>query len=439
MSLYPDSMYDFPNVSAYDSDLREVLAMLRGLTNKMRDFEVINKITNAGAWDITKQYKPWTIVSDNNIGYISVRPVPAGIEITNTDYWALVADYDILITNLSERISALEIDNASNKNRLTAIETNLSKRRFFFLGDSLGAGYTPDVPLEESHGWIYWVSEYVKRAGYEVLSNIDVPGVGSRAFANPNNSYAQALLYNIQNNPDFTGKYITDIVVYAGTNDDQYTDSEIENGIAAFMDVCKTYYPYAHVKIGYFGCWRNNSHARVYNILKTCAKHGAAYIENTYWLAHHKTYIESDLTHLSQAGYEYYSKWLAQGALNGCVSFKFEHSIIASYTTPAAVDFPFTVVVTEAGAELVFTGYNKIITFAGSSALGVNVGFTNPTNIMFRGYRGVTTPQGLVNLWFMCQANAADGALYFQNGNATFPVTVAMEAFFPMFKAAEAF
>ena len=62
MALYPDSLYDFPNVSAYDSDLREVLAMLRGLTNKMRDFEVVNKITNAGAWDITKQYKPWTIV-----------------------------------------------------------------------------------------------------------------------------------------------------------------------------------------------------------------------------------------------------------------------------------------------------------------------------------------------------------------------------------------
>lgn len=108
MALFPPSQYDFPNSSDYDSDLREVLAELRGVTNKMRDFEVINKITNAGAWDITKQYKPWTIVSDNNVGYISVRPVPAGIEITNTDYWALVADYDILITDLSERISALE-------------------------------------------------------------------------------------------------------------------------------------------------------------------------------------------------------------------------------------------------------------------------------------------------------------------------------------------
>ena len=76
----------FPYTDFHELNLDAILRMMKTLHKEWTDFVAVNKITNAGAWDITKQYQSWTIVSDNNIGYISLKPVPAGVAITNTDY-----------------------------------------------------------------------------------------------------------------------------------------------------------------------------------------------------------------------------------------------------------------------------------------------------------------------------------------------------------------
>lgn len=98
--------YPYVDPNRYNADW--ILHKIQEIDGEMDEFKAINTITNAGTWDITKQYKAWTIVSDNNIGYISFKPVPAGIPITNTEYWGMIADYDIVISDLADRIIALE-------------------------------------------------------------------------------------------------------------------------------------------------------------------------------------------------------------------------------------------------------------------------------------------------------------------------------------------
>lgn len=49
------------------------------------------------AWDITQQYEPLTIVSYQGNSYTSRQAVPAGIDITNTAYWALTGNYNAQI------------------------------------------------------------------------------------------------------------------------------------------------------------------------------------------------------------------------------------------------------------------------------------------------------------------------------------------------------
>lgn len=267
MALYPDSLYDFPNVSAYDSDLREALAMLRGLTNKMRDFEVVNNITNAGAWDITKQYKPWTIVSDNNIGYISVRPVPAGIEITNTDYWALVADYDILITNLSERISALE----STVNTLTTatlpaldkkIMGRIADKKFIFLGDSYG--------IDFADNWITYFCSYMGLTS-EQYSNLCVSGASAVA-----GDYLQSL-------QSYSGDRdsITDIIICGGANDfgyssAGYTLTDVSNALKNLITYINSNFKNAKICVGMIG---NRNNDETIGTLGTYLDILSAYIE----------------------------------------------------------------------------------------------------------------------------------------------------------------
>lgn len=86
--------FEFPHTRNYDGDLGWVIKKIIELTDRYNDFFEYNKITFADPlqWDITKQYPPYQIVFDYDAGYsyISKRPVPAGVTITNPDYWCLV-------------------------------------------------------------------------------------------------------------------------------------------------------------------------------------------------------------------------------------------------------------------------------------------------------------------------------------------------------------
>ena len=69
-----------------------------------------------GAWDITKTYEPLTMVSNSNNIYISKNYVPAGVNISDTDYWALMMDYSAIISDVN--------DLSDNVNKSLSDETN---------------------------------------------------------------------------------------------------------------------------------------------------------------------------------------------------------------------------------------------------------------------------------------------------------------------------
>lgn len=57
-------------------------------------------------WRITAQYEQSTVVidADTGIAYISVQPVPAGIAITNTDFWTPVFDLQQILGDINQAI-----------------------------------------------------------------------------------------------------------------------------------------------------------------------------------------------------------------------------------------------------------------------------------------------------------------------------------------------
>lgn len=98
----------YPYTDFHELNLDWILEEIKKLHEDMDEFEALNQITFDGAWDITKQYPAWTIVNDNGAGYISIRPVPAGVVLTNTDYWRGVVDYTATIADLQNRVIVLE-------------------------------------------------------------------------------------------------------------------------------------------------------------------------------------------------------------------------------------------------------------------------------------------------------------------------------------------
>ena len=139
----------YPYTDFHELNLDWVIAEIRKLHTEWSDFKILNQIRFDGQWDITKQYPAWTLVNDNNMGYISKKPVPAGIDLENTEYWGLVADYSALLADMQNRIISLE-------NRATDIEEDVEdlsikgvNRHVILIGDS----YADPNRGGKAHGW----------------------------------------------------------------------------------------------------------------------------------------------------------------------------------------------------------------------------------------------------------------------------------------------
>ena len=138
--------YPYTDPNRHNSDW--LLNKMKEVEGEMDEFTALNKITFAGAWDITKQYPAWTIVNiDGTTGYISIKPVPSGVNYTNNDYWQLIVDYTVTLADLQNRVVALEntmgnsdisdIADGTVTGALQEMAADLfSNRRFLYIGDS---------------------------------------------------------------------------------------------------------------------------------------------------------------------------------------------------------------------------------------------------------------------------------------------------------------
>lgn len=93
----------WPYTNFHELNLEWILRMIRDLSATVENFVALNTIKYADPiqWNITTQYEGNTVVLDpqNGTAYISSKPVPAGVALTNTDYWRVIFTLDVLSAN----------------------------------------------------------------------------------------------------------------------------------------------------------------------------------------------------------------------------------------------------------------------------------------------------------------------------------------------------
>ena len=93
----------FPYTNFHELNLDWLLRLIKELDNTVNNFIALNtiKYANPIQWNITTQYEANTVVVDGLSGtaYISVKPVPAGVSLTDTDYWTVIFTLDITTAN----------------------------------------------------------------------------------------------------------------------------------------------------------------------------------------------------------------------------------------------------------------------------------------------------------------------------------------------------
>ena len=110
------SFFEYPHTRTYDSDLGWIIKNLLEMRTDLGNFINLNTIKYADPieWNITKQYEGNTVVINGLDGtaYISTKPVPAGVNITNTDYWTPIFNYGDSIRNIQDQIADANEENS---------------------------------------------------------------------------------------------------------------------------------------------------------------------------------------------------------------------------------------------------------------------------------------------------------------------------------------
>ncbi len=101
----------WPYSNFHELNLDWILETLKKQDATIADFISLNSITYADPiqWDITRQYpKNCVVVDKNGDGYLSVQPVPVGVEIGNTEYWTKIGNFSELWSTVKLAITAAD-------------------------------------------------------------------------------------------------------------------------------------------------------------------------------------------------------------------------------------------------------------------------------------------------------------------------------------------
>lgn len=114
---------EYPYRNFSDLNLDYILRKMTEMDSRLAEYVKQSTISfhDPITWDITDQYTVNTMVVDSDgTAYLSVQPVPAGIDITNTEYWQPIFNYDDNINVLRGTIALNERDSTTASKALKA-------------------------------------------------------------------------------------------------------------------------------------------------------------------------------------------------------------------------------------------------------------------------------------------------------------------------------
>lgn len=279
----------YPYTDTHELNLDWILKQIRLIANEVNEFEALNKITFAGVWDITNNYPAWTIVDNGGDGFISLKPVPAGIDISNTEYWQQVANYSTIYADFNARITALE---------------NITKKGFDNSGKWVFLGDSYDF---YGGGWCDTVINVLRLGANAFKETVSGHGFYTGAWENDLRSFA-------------AGRTDLDefkhIVIVGGLNDalpGAMSGTTLQDDINSFFANAASLFPNALVSVAYVGNILNDSPyisgRTAANIIKAIniynaviPNNGGQILHNTEYIMHNYSLFDADHAHPNASG-----------------------------------------------------------------------------------------------------------------------------------------
>lgn len=267
----------------------DVKALLTEYVSRERQTYVgmryVPKFADPIEWDSDTEYEPLTMVTHNDAVYVSKFYVPADIDISETEYWALwgslgtgVVDFDTLtdavrsayvrtFDTVSDMQSATDllagmtchtnglssegdggaawytvgaVGDVACQNDLYATQVNIGEQHLgiMVLGDSYGEGYIPNGHVVP---WISIFRSAAEQYGYTVHSS----ALGGAGFYNSDSAKKFSTLATnlIATLTDAQKNSIEAVIIGGGYNDRTNTRANIYSGMVELRDVINNNLP----------------------------------------------------------------------------------------------------------------------------------------------------------------------------------------------------
>lgn len=123
-------------------------------------------------WSIANAYEPLTVVQNLGSSYISRQYVPAGIQLSNTDYWVLWADFNSQIEQYRAEVQTFDGRITANANDIDSLESIIPSSDFT-------SSSTVKDAIDSALADIAEVEDLAKSKGYvidsaQILSTVDI-------------------------------------------------------------------------------------------------------------------------------------------------------------------------------------------------------------------------------------------------------------------------
>lgn len=105
------AFWKWPYTNLHDLNLDWILEQLKEFKEELKSFSLYFPHVsdhNNGEWDPNYNYGPNEIVYTDSALYIAKGFVPVGVAVTNTTYWLKIADFEMNVGDLSDRVETLE-------------------------------------------------------------------------------------------------------------------------------------------------------------------------------------------------------------------------------------------------------------------------------------------------------------------------------------------
>lgn len=242
-------------------------------------------------------------------------------------------------TNAMLNTTNTNLDALSNK------VTKLHRKGYIFIGDSYTQGYSPDGNI--SNTFVNQIINNLKITDAKISAN------GGASFANSANNFL-TLLKNI----NVTDKNsITNIVVFGGYNDYNWSKTDIITGMTNFFNYAKTNYPNAIISIGYVGFCTDsstyNKRADSVSIYNEVSGHlGGNYLSGCEYILHNTNEMSSDGIHPNITGHKMLASYCTTALMNGSCNPTSTESVSLVPAEGWTVDHPNNFIVIKNGGVL---------------------------------------------------------------------------------------